>query len=359
MRQKYWNNTEILKHTPDYAIILGGRNLGKSYATKSYCLRKSWKEKSPTFVLIRRFDLETKPSHIENYFADTPVTEITDGKYNTIIAKAGTIYFATYDIETGKAKAGIPCGKYVALSGASHVKSESFPNVTDMIFEEFVANEYLGENEPDLLLHLVSTVARSRHVTVWLIGNTVNRMNPYVKKWDLHSLAKQPQNSIVDYNFNTTDGDGNPATVRISVEYCDSRGAGNSMFFGHASKAINGGAWECNEHPRLSLPIECYTLIYEVLATYNNFSFVVQLLTNDETGQRLLYAYPYTNKKTIDRVLTTAYSENPLHTVWFDTTREIEKVFIDLLNANQIAFSDNLTGDECIQALKGLKKTTL
>lgn len=310
-------------------------------------------------MLLRRFDLETKPSHIENYFMDSPVDVITGGQYNCITAKGGTIYFSTLDLDTGKTKQGLPCGKYVSLSGATHIKSEAYPQVTDMIFEEFVSTEYLGDDEPDRLQHLGSTVFRSRKGHVWLIGNTVTRLNPYVKKWSLQHIAKMQPSQIDDYYFDTVDEDGNPTKIKIAVEYCSSEGASNSMFFGHVAKSINGGAWECKEHPRLAMPRECYTVIYEMLIDYINFKFVLQLLTNDETGKRLLYAYPYTNKKDYQRVLTQTYSENPFYSVWFNKDIEVECVIVDLLNANQIAFSDNLTGDECIQSLKALKSTTL
>lgn len=359
MRRKYWTHQRISEKDCDINLVIGGRNLGKSYDIKNMCLENSWKNKTVSFMLIRRFDLETKPSHIENYFMDAPVNIITKGAYNCITAKGGTIYFSTLDMETGKTKQGLPCGKYVALSGATHVKSEAYPQVTDMIFEEFVSTEYLGDDEPDRFLHLMSTVFRSRRGHVWMIGNTVTRLNPYVKHFALQNIAKMQPSQIDTYTFETINEEGLPDHVKIAVEYCASEGSANSMIFGHAAKAINGGAWECKEHPRLSRPKECYTVIYEMLIDYINFKFVLQLLTNDETGKRLLYAYPYTNKKQYDRILSQTYSENPFHSVWFKKDCEIEQVMIDLLNDNMIAFSDNLTGDECIQSLKALKSTTL
>lgn len=355
-RRQYWTNTQILKHDADYNIVVGGRNLGKSYATKKFALENAWKTKQVTFVLIRRFDLECKPSHIENYFADCPVLDITHNQFNCVTAKAGTIYFSTYDVETGKVKHGVPCGKYIALSGAQHVKSESFPFITDVIFEEFCATEYLNENEPDTLQHLISTIARSNRVRVWLIGNTVNRANPYIKKWDLHNVSKQEIGTIEDYTFHTTDGE----VVKIAVEYARSDGASNGMFFGHIAKSINGGAWECNEHPRLALPLSEYTEIYKVLLKYIDFRFILLLLSNDETGKLCLYAYPYTNNgKPCDRILSLDYSENMLESVWFFKDSEIESKILELLDRQQIAFSDNLTGDEVIQTLKALKTSTL
>lgn len=359
-RKKYWTATEILKHNATYNIVIGGRNLGKSYDIKNnQGLVKAWKSKKPTFMIVRRDDLECKPSHIESYFRDSPVEVITGGEYNTICAYGGTIYFGNTD-EAGKVKRGLPCGYYIALKVAHHIKSESYPTVEDVIYEEFCPEngQYLP-NECRRLMSLISTIARSRIIRVWMLGNTVSRINVYFREWNLSKSWKQDINTIIDYEFPTVGEDGQPTTVKIAVERAPSEGSQNGMFFGHASKMINGGDYECNVHPHLEQPQEAYTVIYEVLLQGTGFSFVLQVLTNDDTGQILLYSYPYTGKKQYDRILTEEYDENPMHSVWFNKDIEIEAKIIDLLNMKQIAFSDNLTGDECIQTLKTLKSSTL
>lgn len=335
--------------------------MGKSYHIK-VCkgLERAWIEKKPTFMLIRRYDLECKPSHIENYFQDAPVEIITNGEYNIITAKGGTIYFSNYDFETGKTKQGIACGKYISLAGSVHIKSEAFPYITDVIDEEICATDYLS-NEVVLLFHLVSTIARDRDVKVWCIGNTVNRMNPYFNYFGV-DFRRLKQGEIAKFNFHSTalNDDGTPKIVKVAVEYCKSDGAENGIFFGHVASAINNGTFECNEHPRLQFPKECYTVLYECLLRDMGFSFVLQLLSNDETGKLLLYAYPYTNGvKQYERILSKDYSEDIKKSVWFNLESEIECAIVKLLNDKMIAFSDNLTGDEFIQVLKVLKSSTL
>lgn len=359
-RRVFYTTTEIKEHKPDYAVIIGGRNLGKSYAVKNNeGLAYAWQQKKPTFLVLRREDQDCKPSRIESYFNDSPVETITGGEYNTITARGGNIYFANTDPTTGKTTAGIQCGYYVALKLAHHIKSGAFPFVRDIIFEEFCpefGGNYL-DNEPTRLQSLASTLLRSRKGVVWLIGNTVSRINPYNKEWKLN--ARQKIGTILDYYHDTIDADGKPCKVKISVQRCESVGAANGMFFGRAAEMINKGDFTCNEHPRLERQLCDYTVIYEVLLVNDGFNFVLQLLSNDDTGQLLLYAYPHTGKRDIERVLCKDYDENPMHSVWFDKSREIEQKYIDLLNAQQVAFSDNLTGDECITTLKALKSSTL
>lgn len=359
MRKKFWTATEILKHNAVYNVVVGGRNLGKSYDIKNnQGLKRAWETKKPTFMIVRRENEDCKPSQIVSYFGDSPIELITGGEYNTVSAQSGIIYFSNADPVTGKVTRGIPCGYYVALNLAHHIKSEAFPTVETMIYEEFCANKYLGD-EPNKLMHLVSTVFRSRIGRIWLIGNTVSRINPYFREWNLSKSFRQEINTIIDYHFPTVDEDGNPTTVKISVERAPSEGSQSGMFFGHSAKAINDGDYECNVHPHLERPQEDYSVLYEVLLMNSGFNFVLQLLCNDETGQLLLFAYPHTGKKQYDRVLSEEYDENPLHSVWFYKNFEIESIMLDLLNQKQIAFSDNLTGDECISTLKTLKASSL
>lgn len=334
--------------------------MGKSYAIASHCLQNSWDTHAPTFMLVFREDRQAKPSNVESYFADKPIMAITKNKYCTIVARANKIYFATINPENGKATAGECCGYYVALNVASLYKSLAYPSVTDLIYEEYAPEDghYLS-NEPTRLMSLVSTIFRSRHGRVWLVGNLTSRLNPYAREWNLSNHKKQKVDTIDDYTLPSTDEDGNPVTVKIAMELAPSEGAQNSMIIGHARHSINGGNYECKVHPKLEKPLNEYTLLYEVLLKNMGYDFVLQLLVNDETGQRLLYGYPYTGSRNIERVLADVYDEDPRHSPWFYSDVEIEKVILNLLQLKQICFSDNLTGDELISTLRDLKKATL
>ncbi|MCQ2077515.1 MAG: phage DNA encapsidation protein [Bacteroidaceae bacterium] len=360
MRRRYYTVTEILKHKATINIVTGGRNLGKSYAIASHGLTNSWDSKQPTFMLVFREDRQAKPSNVESYFADKPVSVITKGEYDTITAKANRIYFAKIDPESGKAKAGLMCGYYIALNVATLYKSQAFPTVTDMIYEEFTPEDgkYLP-NEPERLMSLVSTVFRSRVGRLWLIGNLNSRINPYVREWSLTNHKKQEVDTIDDYYLPSENEDGEPIQVKIAVELAPSVGSQNSMIVGRSRRTINGGEYHCNVHPKLELKRNEYTMIYEVLLMNEGFDFVLQLLSNDNTGQLVLYGYPYTGNREIKRILSEVYDENPFHTVWFLKDSEIEQKMIELLGMKQIAFSDNLTGDELISTLKTLKASAL
>ena len=98
-KQKFYSIDNLLKENADYNILLGERSNGKSYAVKEYCLTEAYK-KGHKLVLLRRWQIETKATNIEAYFADAPIRAITDGKCNAITVYRGDI-FASHIEEDG------------------------------------------------------------------------------------------------------------------------------------------------------------------------------------------------------------------------------------------------------------------
>lgn len=351
MKQRYYRLNKILKTNPNYLILLGERSNGKSYAVKEYVIDDFLKTGNQ-FIYLRRYQLETKTNAVEEYFQDMPIEQMTDGKYNTILCWRGAIYFGKRDEEDAtKVEKGERIGYVHYLSGATHFKSRMYPKVYSIIFEEFVSNDLYLNDEPSALLDYVSTVLRRRNGLVFLIGNTISRVCPYFNDWELRNIPKMKQGQIDTYDMDTLEVDeqGDPITLRISVEYCENSGKGSTMFFGKSAENINGGAWKTEQKPKLSRKLEEYNKIYELEVRHMGFSFIVQLLSYD--ADILLYAYPNTKRRKLDRVLTHEFNESRFTSRHLNDNIRPEKLIKFLLQENKICFSDNLTGSDFIQIL--------
>ncbi len=347
MKQKYYSGDRILKEDAHYNLIYGERSNGKSYWIKERCVSNAYHKKDK-FVLLRRYQLEVKASDVESYFADTPVKSITNGEYNTISVYRGSIYLA--NIIDDKVIRGLQIGRCLYLSGASHYKSQAFPDYTDIIFEEVLAKTGYLPNEPSELMELVSTIARRRKIRVWLIGNTISRVCPYYSEWALFNIPKQEQGTIDIYKFKTSQKDetGEDVVIKIAVEYCANSGNNSKMFFGKKEKSIAGGSWECNEHPNIA-SVEEYEVAHEILLKRCNFSFVMQLCTDVKKGGAFVYVYPHTTRRRIDRIISDEFSTDPLET---DCLLPNESIIRDCINNNRVCYSDNLTGEDFTTILK-------
>lgn len=60
----------------------------------------------------------------------------------------------------------------------------SYLDVDDIIFEEFMSRNVYLPNEPNKLMNLYATIDRKRLTTrLWLVGNTISRVCPYINEW--------------------------------------------------------------------------------------------------------------------------------------------------------------------------------
>lgn len=351
-KQKYYSNSKIKELGCQYNILLGERANGKSYSVKDSSLRDAYNGMG-TLIYLRRWQLETKTVDVMRYFADCDIRGITDGKYSKVICYRSELYFGNVD-DDGKDVRGLKCGDVMNLSGATHYKSQSFPNTLNVIFEEFITKDLYLDNEPYELMELISTIARRRQIYVWLIGNTISRQCPYFSCWSLDKVLKQKQGTIDVYNWytNQLDENGKDITIRIAVEYCESTGYTNKMFFGKKADSITTGVWESQEHPKLYTDSKHFTMNYELMVKYLDISYVLQLLTNNDTGEPVVYVYPYTKNRRINRVIQQDFNAS------FNVSNKLldriapERVIRDLIKLNKICYSDNLTGTEFNNMLK-------
>lgn len=368
MKQEFYRLNNLLPHKATYNLLLGERSNGKSYAVKECCLWEAYHEadyneyinnkqiaKKTRYQIgyLRRWKDEIKTNDVEKYFANMPISEITNGEYSTVICYRNDIYFGNYD-ENGKAKKGKCIGSCFCLTGATHYKSLTYESIGNVIFEEFLTIDGYIPHEVDNLTSVISTIARRDYIRVFMIGNTINRMCPYFDEWQLTHVKRQQIGTIDIYNQHTDqiDVDGSEVIIKIAVEYCANSGNNTKMFFGNKSKSINTGVWDTNVFPHLDKPMRYYKCKYRLLYCYSTFDFVINLLVGEDK-EPFLFIYPSTktNNK-IKRIVSDKFSTNRYVTFYLTPLSEYDKLVIELLDNKKITYSDNLTGTEFEQIKK-------
>ena len=327
-----------------YALLLGQRANGKSYAVKERVLQNAW-NKDERFVYLRRYVLDIKMNAVTSYFDDAPVKDITNGAWERVIAYQGYLYWCKYDEQTQKdIKSKDPIGRYCALNEDGRYKSQVFEKVTTIVFEEMIPLDsmYL-DNEPTRLQQFASTVFRREKGIVYLIGNTLSRVSPYSREWNIDFL-RMKIGDLNEYHFHVKDEDGNESIINVAVEYCSVTKYENTMFFGKASKQILSGEWEVTDVPKLPKPLKDFEVLYKVLVEYQNFKFVIQLLCDSSNGGLICHVYPETHDFNGFRILTDRFSTNPMISARLDMSKRPEYCIAECFALNKLCFSDNLTG---------------
>lgn len=339
---KYYDITNLLSTNAHYMMLLGERANGKSYQVKKTVLEAAY-SKHKWFVYLRRYQADIRTKAVSAYFEDMPISDITNGEYSGVMAFNGEIYF-TYRDEDGDIKKGLRIGRYCDLNDLERYKSWAFPDFDYIVYEEFITDSIYLNDEPTLLQQFVSTVARHRKITVFLIGNTLSRVCPYFHEFCLENVLKMKIGTIEVYHHHFTDQEGDDSTIDIAVEYCANANFENKMFFGHTAKQIVSGEWETHDMPKLPRRQFEYENVYEILVEYQSFKFVLSLLVEPQEGGLIVFIYPFTGSRKIERIIRQKISDNPLISGTLDPTRIPEARIIQCAKFKKIAYSDNLTG---------------
>lgn len=181
----YIQEVKIMWYDPDHTLthnalinmVIGPRGGGKTFGLKNKAVQ-NWVKKRKQFIYLRRYDTELQLVK-ENLFADLNREKGYEVQYQE----------GAYMLD------GSVIGWPMALTKANSLKSASFPDVTLIIFDEFIVDEgqyqrYLTK-EVDKFLNLYETVARMREdVRAFLLANSLSFINPYSLYWNLKNNGK-------------------------------------------------------------------------------------------------------------------------------------------------------------------------
>ena len=377
----HYNIDNIDKEGANINLIWGERSNGKSYQVKhkkgvenylkdTYTYHDNYKDKGniikdvikkgSRFILMRRWKEEITTEKIERYFADVDISKLTDGKYNCIDYYRKVLYLAVYNNETGKTSRFDKIGYVVALSTEQNYAGASYLDVTDIIFEEFMSRSIYISHEADKLMNFYSTVDRKRGTTrLWLVGNTISRVCPYLNDWDLQDIIKnQKQGEIVTKWMPTgeIDEDGIPIEVKLAIEYCKSTGA-SSFVIGKHKDMLNRGSWQTDPQPHLPKSRKKYKRIYKVFFQYQSFKFVGEYLKDKEDGKNICwFIYPYEkeipNKCIVfsDVVKISKYWQRNLYDMQINNDK-LRRFMYETFRENNIFYANDLVGTDFKQVI--------
>lgn len=343
-KKQYYSISKIEKMECRYNLLLGGRNIGKSYAVKRKLVTEAWKNSLNKFIYLRRYDSDINESLVTSYFGDVDIVSITDGQANVIEVFRKQIFASFYDENTGKKTKIKQIGYACALNLQTRYKSTTWLDVQNIVYEEFVTDEGYLFGEVNKLKNFVSTVARDRAIQVWLIGNTISRVCPYYNEWKLTRIPKQEAGTIDVYNFEG---------VTIGVELIDKEGGGQ-MFFGENDRMIKGVSWEVKSIPRLPKG-EDYKQIFFMVIMSTGFKFTARLLYSKYTGYIWLITPKTTSIKPKTRVISDTPNANYYFTVGFKPLNELEQTIFKLFDESHVFFSDELCASDFKNIYKYIK----
>lgn len=175
----YYNYDKLFSRDFVIAFVIGERGVGKSFNAKLALLKRFIKT-GEQFIYIRRYKTELDTA-LNNFWGDLQSNGYFDDLELTVKRSKMLTQFMCD---------GAVCGYAVPLSTANILKSTAFPDVTTIVFDEFLLDtggtyHYL-RHEVTMLLDVIETVFRLRDGRTILLGNALNvHASPYFAYWNL------------------------------------------------------------------------------------------------------------------------------------------------------------------------------
>lgn len=170
----WYDKQQLLSHNKIMNMVLSNRGGGKTFNMTRWAI-DGYKKNGSQCVWVRRYQTEIDEMLTNGKFFDAvreyyPNDELTiDGNFGYVNGDLA-IYF-------------------IALSTSRQLKSNNYPFVNKIIFDEFIIDKgrvtYL-KNEVEVFLDLYETIARMRdNVRAVLLANSITIVNPYFLFWNI------------------------------------------------------------------------------------------------------------------------------------------------------------------------------
>lgn len=340
---KYYTLDNILKKNADYNIIVGERSNGKTYASLLYGVSEYVKH-GKEMAYMRRMYEDVKGSRAEQVFSalvsNGEIDKITNGEYNSI-----KYYRAAWYLAKDEEKAEKPFCYAFAISQMEHYKSQSYPNIYTIIFDEFITRTIYIPDEFNLFLNMLSTIIRQRDgIKIFMLGNTVNKYCPYFKEMGIPLKNMNAGDIITIEN----------GTLKIAVEYTTPTKGGkkSDKYFNFKSKTvkmITGGAWEIAEYPKCPVPYTRGDIIKTFYLIFDE-NYITGEIVNKGGGNLFIFFHPKKENRIKEPETDLVYCDyssyrrnyyNQITRPHDDTGRLIYTLFQN----GKVFYSDNDTGE--------------
>ena len=358
----YWDIYPILSKKARYNVIYGERSNGKTYGTLQYCLEQHFTDGSE-FAYIRRWDEDLVGKKGESLFngliKNGVIRKLSKGKWNHVVYKSRAYYFAFIDDEGTVITDNKPFCYAFALTQHEHYKSNSYPNIRYIIFDEFLTRGLYLPDEFIIFQNVLSTLIRLRDdVIIFMLGNTVNKYSPYINEMGLTRMRDQKIGTIDVYEYGDTG-------LTVAVEYSDMpiKDKKSNVYFAFNNPRLNmikNGAWEIDVYPHYPRDQ------YEGINPYKDIKYVFYVefegsvlqcevihKREDKDGNKkptyFLFVHPKTTPiKDDNKNLIYSQTPNPLPNYRRKLTKAtslIEKKIQQFFVKDKVFYSDNETGE--------------
>lgn len=223
---KYYELDNILAKNAHYNFVIGERSNGKTTAVLRHIVRDYY-ETGRRGAIIRQMEEDIKGHKGASLFAGMisagMIDELTDGEFQGVKFHNRAYYLGRQNEMGEWIYEKEPFAHIFAVSQAIHYKSNSYPNVGTIMFDEFMRQDHVYlVDEVVQFLNLVSTIVREKNdAIIFLIANTVSWNSPYFKKFGLKNVSQMKPGTIATVEYKRKRPTGKELVMTVAIEYCE------------------------------------------------------------------------------------------------------------------------------------------
>lgn len=346
----YYRLDNILKYNATYNIVMGERSNGKTFAVKEYGL-KDYTDNGVQLGLVRRWRDDFIGGRGESMFSDIVekglVSKYTNGQWNNITYKASKWYLSKWDDDLDKMILdSTPFAIGFAVSTGEHDKSTSYPNIKNVLFDEFLTREHYLKDEFILFENTLSTIIREKDdVKIFMCGNTVDMFSPYFQEMGLSNIRNLKKGEIQLYTY----GD---SGLTVAVEFSDFKSSGKKSdkyfaFNNPKLKMITDGSWEIDLYPHLPKKYFQKDILLTYFIKFQDYILQCEIISIDNMF------FTYIHRKTTpikdddnDIIFEQEYSikQNHYRGLYKSVDIRVEKILY-FFKINRVFYQDNEVGE--------------
>ncbi len=353
VENNYYTLDEIKKYHATYNLVFGKRGNGKTYAGLMEILKNYVKNGKQSAYLRRMktdFTAKTTNQLFAGLVANNEISKLTKGAYTDVYYRSGCWYLCKYEETDEKEPKRIidknPFCFAFALSSMEHDKSVSYPNITLIVFDEFLTRSIYLNDEFVIFMNVLSTIIRDRtDVVIYMLANTVSQDSPYFREMYLTEIIRK----MSPNEIKLVEQDG----VTIALHYVDSNSNTKSTdsfkkyfdFKNPRLQMISAGKWEIDCYPHRPVAYKPKDVVFRYFIDYEIDKLMCEVVITDEC------TFTYVTRKTgdfksDDIIFSPKYDARPNHIRRItDPLNKIARKLYKYYQQEQFYYQDNEVGE--------------
>ena len=328
---------------------MGERSNGKTYAVDKLGI-VNFAKRGEQMAIVRRwqddFTGKRGATMFDALVANDEISKATGGEWTGVFYYGSRWFFCRFDEDGKRITHEKPFAYGFSVSSMEHDKSTSYPDITTVLFDEFITRTAYIPDEFVLFMNVISTIVRHRtNVRIFMLGNTVNRYCPYFKEMGLSHVKDMKPGSIDVYRYGDSE-------LKVAVEYCapNTQGKESDFYFAFDNPKLNmitGGTWEIDIYPHCPVRYQPKDIVFTYFIQFAGDLLQCEIVKHD------LMEFTFIHRKTTplkdenrDIVYTPEFDARPNFKRKITKPRDrLEQRIAEFYSRDKVFYQDNEVGE--------------